>query len=355
MTNHDDQLPTGELPELETEERREFRELSSGVLFKYDLQGEEAAYSYTSHDGGRTWDRGGELMTYRGPIQGLDNASIQLKSATYRGRIVLPFYLYMHGLHPDYTNHERGGYATYKNKTLLLETHTHVPEMSGSFMVWSDDEGQSWSTSKGFLLGYFDDGHMGFTTTDEPVVVELSDGQLMCYMRSTCGRIVKSYSADGGESWTKVEPTELAMSNSPCALSHIPHTDDLVLIWNQVSAEEIETGFRRGRLSMAISKNDGQTWENHKTLELVSGLSTGVLIKPPPLTSMVRGPSGPDNLLGQIPDDFRYYGYPEIYFHDEQMLVCYKAHSPEGPLPRKWRTFSIQDLYNPDDRQCDAR
>ena len=94
---------------------------------------------------------------------------------------------------------------------------------------------------------------------------------------------------------------------------------------------------------------------NHKTLELVSGLSTGVLIKPPPLTSMVRGPSGPDNLLGQIPDDFRYYGYPEIYFHDEQMLVCYKAHSPEGPLPRKWRTFSIQDLYNPDDRQCDAR
>ena len=41
-------------------------------------------------------------------------------------------------------------------------------------------------------------------------------------MRSTCGWILKSYSSDGGENWTKVELTDLAMSNSPAALKRLP-------------------------------------------------------------------------------------------------------------------------------------
>ncbi|MAE67721.1 MAG: hypothetical protein CMJ18_25990 [Phycisphaeraceae bacterium] len=348
-------LPAGEHGDVDLEHRRTFRILQSGALFRYDLDGSGPAYSYTSGadpDDPKvpeaTWTKGGELMSYRGPIQGLNNASLQLEGAEHRGRIVLPFYLQMDGQHPDYTREQRGGYATYQGKTILLETHTHVPEMSGSFMVYSDDEGQSWSTSDGFMMGYFDHGNMGFTTADEPIVAELSDGRLLCYLRSTCGRIVRSHSGDGGATWSKVEPTDLANSNSPCALARIDGTTDLVLIWNQVSAEEIRAGYRRGRLSLAVSRDDGETWQAFKTLERVSTLEDIERIEPPALTSMVRGACGSDTLMGSVPDDLAHYGYPEIYFFGDGMLsVCYKQHRPTQPLPVKWRTFPVSSLYEP--------
>ena len=340
-------LPTGELPDTDTDfdAHRQHRVLSSGKLFKYDIDGSKPAWSYTSRNGGKTWQRGGQLMAYRASIQGLHNAGVQMASPAHRGRIVLPFYMQMDGRHPDYTRPERGGYATYMGEKILLETHTHTPEMSGSFMVVSDDEGESWQTSEGFLMGYFEDGHMGFTPGDEPSVVELSDGRLLCYMRSTCGRIVRSTSDDGACTWSKVEPTDLAMSNSPCALARIPGSTDLVLIWNQVSADEIERGYRRGRLSLAISRDDAATWERFKTIERISTLNEDARIAPPPLTSMVRGLSGPDTSLGELPDDFRHYGYPEIYFHDDSMSICYKQPRPRNPEPMKWGTFAVSWVY----------
>ena len=70
--------------------------------------------------------------------------AIQLQSAKYKGRIVVPFYLGMYGNHPNYTKTMRGGYAIWKGKKIRLETHTHIPEMSGSFVCYSDDEDQTW-------------------------------------------------------------------------------------------------------------------------------------------------------------------------------------------------------------------
>ncbi|MCH2597025.1 MAG: exo-alpha-sialidase, partial [Pirellulales bacterium] len=104
------------------------------------------------------------------------------------------------------------------------------------------------------------DGHMAHKTCEEPVVVELKDRRLLSYISSTCGRIIKSYSEDGGEHWMKVQPTDIAMSNSPCAMKSLPGTGDLVLVWNMMSADEICQGSRRGRLCIAISKDDGDTW-----------------------------------------------------------------------------------------------
>ena len=346
MTRDKTILPAGEWADMDADGRRIFRMLASGQCFKYDTDGSKAAYSYTSSDRGRSWQRGGALMPYRAPIQGLRNAGVQMQSPRHAGRIVLPFYLQLNGQHPDYTRQVRGGYAIYRGEKILLETHTHVPEMAGAFMVYSDDEGASWQTSDGFLVGYFNDGHMGFFTCNEPAVVELSDGRLLCYMRSTCGRILESESRDGGRAWSKVAATDLAMSNSPCALARIPGSLDLVLVWNQVSSKEIQNGFRRGRLSMAISRDDGQSWECFKTLELVSGLSEARHIAPPPLASMIRGPSGPDQILGEVPDDMRHFGYPEIYFHGDHVSICYKQHEPGRPHPMKWKTFSLDWLYS---------
>ena len=68
---------------------------------------------------------------------------------------------------------------------------------------------------RGQLMGWFDadgipNGRGGITAVDEPSVAVCSDGRLMMMARSTVGRLVQTYSEDGGETWTPVLPSDLA-------------------------------------------------------------------------------------------------------------------------------------------------
>lgn len=342
------ELLPGEIPYAEVQaECPRFLQLLSGKLFRV-----KSNHAETSTDEGKTWQRGGRINPFNLGWK-LNDVAIQIQSGEHEGRIVVPFYLGMYGDHPDYTTAQRGGYAIYKGEKILLETHTHIPEMSGSFVCYSDDEGKTWDgcvndSARGFMMGYFKDGHMGHLTCEEPVVAELTDGRLLCYMRSTCGRILKSYSADGGRYWSKVEATDLAMSNSPCALARIPATGHLVLVWNQVSAAEIRRGYRRGRLSIAISKDDTENWINIKTLELSPGLEPATHVEPPPLTAMVRGGSGPDEVLSVIPEGFTHFHYPNIYCSQDKIFISYAVSPIEAKATRRWRAFPITWLYEPE-------
>lgn len=313
--------------------------LLSGKLFRIS-----GNVSQTSADEGTSWQDGGRINPYQ--IGGrLDASEIQLQNGPHKGRILVPYYLEMDGDHPDYTRQQRGGYATWKGERIVLETHTHVPEMAGSYVCYSDDDGKSWQVSKGFMMGYFEDGRLGHASCEEPRVVELKDGRVLCFMRSTMGRILKSTSSDGGEYWTKVEATDVAMSNSPCALARIPTTADLVMVWNMMSEEEICRGYRRGRLSLAISKDDGKTWEGLRTLELSPGVTGTGWVEPPAPTPMVRGGCGPDEILGEIPDGFTHYHYPDITLTDDRIFIAYLATSPDGKGGRRWRAFPTAWLY----------
>ena len=345
MNRESNPLPAGEQPfkDVEHYERPEYLRLLSGELFRV----EERNYAATSGDGGKTWTRGGRINPY-GIVHCLKDVEIQIQAGPHKGRVLVPYYLEMDGQHPDYTREQRGGYAVWRGKTIPLETHTHVPEMAGSFVCYSDDEGLTWDTSQGFLMGYFRDGHLGHWSCEEPVVAELKEGRIICFMRSTCGCILKSYSSDGGESWTKVATTDIAMSNSPCALCRIPTTGDLVLVWNPMSADEICRGYRRGRLSLAISKDDAQTWKVVRTLELVPGLDDVEWVAPPAeLTPMVRGGSGPDEILSELPDGFRHYHYPNVFASEDEVTVGYIISFPagEGEARYRWRRFAISELH----------
>ncbi|MFC1452987.1 sialidase family protein [Verrucomicrobiota bacterium] len=335
MSREGSHLPAGERPKASIEERPPFR-LISGLLFRHS-----DTHAETSSDGGKTWTESGELMSMRGPIWALKGVVIQIENGPCRGRIVIPFYLLMRGKHPDYTEAERGAYAEWKGERILLQTHTHIPEMSGSFTVFSDDDGKTWNTSEGFVMGYFDDGHLGHWSCEEPVVAELKDGRLLCFMRSTTGRILKSYSEDGGESWSKVESTDIAMSNSPCALKRLPRTGDLVMVWNPMTADEICRGYRRGRLTIAVSSNDGITWEHCKLLDVSPGIGPVAWVTPGPVRAMVRGPLD----VGEIPEGFRHYHYPEIYLDGDLINILYMVSTPEKAIRSKWRTFPIEWLY----------
>ena len=141
----------------------------------------------------------------------------------------------------------RGG----KNAVGDYETVLH------SFVFYSDDEFKTWKMSENTMTAPDRGCH-------EPTIVELRDGRLLCFLRTTLGRIFKAFSDDGGVTWSKPVATELKAPDSPPLLKRIPTTGDLLLLWNNV---ESDRNWPRIPLTSAISKDEGDTWTNLQDLD----------------------------------------------------------------------------------------
>ena len=129
------------------------------------------------------------------------------------------------------------------------------------FTYLSDDDGQTWRHGLPPIAGY------QTPSLDEPAVAELRNGDLLMFMRTNTGRVWQTVSRDGGETWSVSIPTELASSTSPVSLRRLPQTGDLLVVWSQASQKEIEYGLIRARLSCALSKDEGMTWECFNNFE----------------------------------------------------------------------------------------
>ena len=94
-----------------------------------------------------------------------------------------------------------------------------------AFCYYSDDDGETWkiSETKMKLSGH---------GAQEPTIVPLKDGSLLCILRTLLGTLYKSYSNDEGGNWTKPVSTGLPSPASTPLLKRIPTTGDLLLIWN---------------------------------------------------------------------------------------------------------------------------
>ncbi len=216
----------------------------------------------------------------------------------------------------------------WRGQEFAIEGHGHAPEMDVAAVSRSDDLGKSWQHS-GYLMGWFDEhgipnGYGAHTSCDEPNVVECADGRVLFLARSQVGRLVYSYSSDDGASWTAVRPTELAASYSPPRLRRIPQTGDLICVWNQVSGEEIRRGYRRGRLSVAISEDNGETWGRFKTIEVSEGLDNVDRVQPDAEIRWVRGRDD----VGELPDNWAYFHYANIQFAGDKVFILYSRGSP---------------------------
>ena len=64
----------------------------------------------------------------------------------------------------------------------------------------SDDNGLTWHRGKQEWKVFNDNGQR--ITVQEPGVIELKDGRVMMFIRSSCGSQMVSYSSDGGETWS---------------------------------------------------------------------------------------------------------------------------------------------------------
>jgi predicted neuraminidase len=128
------------------------------------------------------------------------------------------------------------------------------------FSYFSDDNGQTWKPG-GEVANPND------ITLQEPGLVELKTGDIMMIIRSSGGVQHKSYSKDGGQTWSTVEPTNIKSPVSPATIERIPSTGDLLMVWNNNGGDDPAIKGKRTPLSIAVSKDDGQTWGNIKNLE----------------------------------------------------------------------------------------
>jgi hypothetical protein len=127
----------------------------------------------------------------------------------------------------------------------------------------SDDAGKTWRRAKGELRG---PAHSK-SGLQEPLVVELKDGRLMMLCRTDQGCQYRSYSGDGGETWSPAEPSDIRSPLSPASVARIPSTGDLLLVWNDHSDVDETRRGKRTPFRVAISRDEGRTWEKAKTLD----------------------------------------------------------------------------------------
>jgi hypothetical protein len=201
--------------------------------------------------------------------------------------------------------------------SIIVESHAHKPELDASFIYFSNSNGETWSRSRNEIFIWKDDGKGGMWPFDEPNVIEKEDGSLLMYGRTSLGRIFYSKSLDH-VNWTLPVPTQISSSYSPFRLKKIPETEDLVLIWNDVSISEIQKGYRRGRLSIAISRDNGSSWENKKTIcnVNVGRINTSGINK----ISMSRANK---EVNIQSIENFNYVHYPNVSFYKNNILISF--------------------------------
>ena len=136
---------------------------------------------------------------------------------------------------------------------------------------YSDDEGATWRHGQAPFATYDEKGVR--VTTQEPGLIELKDGRVMMYARTTHGQQWKFHSSDGCETWTAGSPSNIFGPCGPATIKRLS-TGDLVLVWNDHEYHDFHCGGSLARLAnsrvpltVAISKDEGRTWRPRRVLE----------------------------------------------------------------------------------------
>jgi hypothetical protein len=133
-------------------------------------------------------------------------------------------------------------------------------EATGQIMCYySDDNGKNWIKSQQIA-------NPKNVVLQEPGIIELKNGKIMLFCRTDSGVQYFSFSDDHGETWSPVEPGNIKSPLSPASIERIPATGDLLLVWNN-NYEPVRDGGKRTPYNLAISKDEGETWQKIKTIE----------------------------------------------------------------------------------------
>jgi sialidase-1 len=241
-----------------------------------------------SHDGGRTWSEKRILQKNTGGLNCMSVTLRRLPGPDSSDRIAL-FYLQKNShsdldLYVKYSTDEAQsfgprilvtdtpGYHVVNNDRItrlstgrLLAPAASTPDVSevNHFTCRcyiSDDNGLTWRAG----IEAVDLPKRGAM---EPEVIELTDGRILMIMRNQLGTISKSYSSDGGDTWTEPGNLGVIAPEAPATLRRIPTTGDMLLIWNNNYKPGAGHGGERTPLNTAISSDEGLTWTHARVLE----------------------------------------------------------------------------------------
>ena len=192
-----------------------------------------------------------------------------------------------------YTGMTNGRAIRLRSGRILVE----VWEGGDVYCLLSDDDGKTWRDSQRVKP-------QGGTCY-ENACVELKDGKVLMLMRTELGGQFQSISSDGGETWTEPVLSQLRGPAAPVSISRIPKTGHLLAIWNHNPESQ-----RRNPLTAAISKNEGETWENFRNIE-------------------------------DAPDDL--WAYPAVTWVDDNALITYFNY--KGGLSLKLKSLPAEWFY----------
>jgi sialidase-1 len=152
-----------------------------------------------------------------------------------------------------------------KNGRLLMPAAYHFVPEGGEwkgraghgriFNYYSDNNGRSWKSGSEVV-------NPDSAIHQEPGVIELKNGNVLMLIRTNKKVQYISYSKDKGMTWTPAQPGNIKSPTSPASIGRIPSTGDLLLVWNNNGTNE-----KRTPLTIAISKDEGKTWEKTKNIE----------------------------------------------------------------------------------------
>ena len=201
-----------------------------------------------SSDEGKSWTEPMDVARYYNIYIVVNNDRlVQLKS----GRLIIPASI------PHIVPAQRGAAMKYDC----------CPRGEAYFYI-SDDGGRSWRESReccypphGVVLGF-----------QEPGVIELTDGRLMSWFRTSAGYQYKAYSDDAGETWNAPEIAyEFPSPAAPLSMKRNPWNGELIAIWDDIDPRWDIPGkkasWMRTPLVIARSSDEGRTWHGHRKLE----------------------------------------------------------------------------------------
>lgn len=160
---------------------------------------------------------------------------------------------------------DHGGRGPVRNKIIVLSDGTWLAGASNENGAWnvffdrSQGEGKTWQATSFLNLDRKEIAGKGII---QPTLWESSPGMVHALLRSSAGIICRSDSKDYGKTWSSVYKTSLPNPNS--GIDVVKLTDGtLVLAYNPTGKD----WGSRGKLSLAVSQDNGKTWPKKVDLE----------------------------------------------------------------------------------------